>query len=156
MFVDAEGGGGNADGQVEISGPPLKISGSGGTLVPSYVDSVNIDLDGNTDVVTDQCGYSEVYRNGTIGNWKVSCEGIIGGNELGTLQALAESDDTCTVSTPVLGSRGGEFVFEKCSIKHTDDLNSLELPYGVDADPAFQFKASLQSPQAAKDSGGGG
>lgn len=145
--VASSGGGGTKT----FSGPPLSISGAGGTFEPPYVSNISTDLTGNVDTVTDQCGYTEVYRSGTVTNWTVDAEGVLGELQLGTLQALAETDDTVNVQTPVLGSRGGEYVIEKCTIQHTDDLNDMEFPYQGDLTYAYPFKISLQSPQAAKD-----
>lgn len=154
MKIAVGGSGGNSGGGTAktFSGPPISFSGAGGTLEPVYVTDITIDLTGNTDTITDQCGYSEVRRSGTKGNWKVDCEGVVGDIQLSVLQTLAESDETVNVQTPVLGSRGGEYVIKKCSISHTDELNKIELPNLPDLDFAFKFKVSCESPQAAKSS----
>lgn len=151
--IPVEGGGEGTAEWVDVNGPEFTASGVGGTFEPAYVENVDVQLTGNTDSVTDQCGYTEVYRNGTVTNWTVSAEGIIDDMQLEVLMSLAESDKTVTVATPALGSRGGEYVVKKCSIQHTDDLNKLELPYGANSDTAFRFKIDFASPQSVKTGG---
>lgn len=155
ITVPTSGGDDSGGATQSFSGPPITMSGVGGGFEPVYVKNITIDLTGNTDTITDQCGYSEIRRSGTSGNWSVDVEGVLGNIQLPVLQTLAESDETVSVQTPILGDRGGEFVFEKCSISHTDELNKIELPNLPDLEHAFQFKVSLQSPQAAKNSSGG-
>lgn len=142
----------SGSGETKFSGPPITISGGGGTIEPVYIENITKDLTGNTSTITDQCGYTEVRRSGTSGNWSVDVEGVIGNIQLPDLDRLAATDETVNVQTPLLGDKGGEFVVEKCSVSHTDELNRIDMPNGTDINHAFTFKMTLQSPKAAKQS----
>lgn len=145
----------SGSGETKFSGPPITISGGGGTIEPVYVEDITIDVAGNTSTITDQCGYTEVRRSGTSTNWNLDVEGVIGNIQLPDIKLIATSDETANIQTPLLGDRGGEFVIEKCSISHTDELNRIDMPNGTDINHAFTFKISAQSPQAAKQDSGG-
>lgn len=62
----APGGGGVTSGEAEttsaiISGKEFAVGGPV-TFEPEYVDSLELDVSGNTEVITDQCGYTEVRK----------------------------------------------------------------------------------------------
>lgn len=144
--AQSPGGGNSAQ---PVDSPPVNIGG----IEPVFISLVTMDLNGNSNTITDQCGRSEVRRSGNT-NWSVQVEGIITDTQLEPLQAVAEADEPVEIQADLLGSRSGEYVIEKCTLKHTDSLNGIYIPSYVSAKRAYEFQIQTKDP--ATESGGGG
>lgn len=131
-----------------VEGHTVSISSGGETLEPTYVKKADINLNGNSEAITTNCGRTEVRRNGTT-NWNVDVEGIITQTEIETLQNIGETDDPVFVEAEVLGSRSGSYLVEDVSITHTDEINTIEVPTdgGEEEKPCYKFQIQLKSPE---------
>ena len=139
----------NSGGSVNpVDSPPVTIGG----MKPVYIEQVDMDLNGNNNTITDQCGHTEVRRSGNK-NWNVAVQGLVTDTQLETLQLIAEGDNEVEVQADLLGSRSGKYVVDKCAIKHTDDINTW-MDSVSQAEQAYSFNIQFKAPGTEGNSGG--
>lgn len=146
-----DGGGGGSGGEtVPITGPALTLSGPV-TVEPPYVKKIDLEISGKSETLTDQCGYTEVRKNGT-GNWTVTATGIISSREVGAMRTIGTAPDQISVTSEPFTGRG---ICDSMNITQTDDLTGISFPgKGYDgSESAFQFQVQIK--QSASNQGGG-
>lgn len=133
--------------EVVVEGHSVVFESNGITLEPVYVKSAKTKLNGNAETITDDCGETEVRRNGDT-NWNITVDGIITQDQLSTLQSIAAAEEPVFVDAEVLGSQSGQYVVKDCSISHTDELNTIDVPTndGAASKPAYNFQLQCKAP----------
>lgn len=136
--------------EVVVEGHSVAFEVDGTVLEPVYVSEAKTNLNANSETLTTDCGDTEVRRNGDT-NWNFTCDGIITQDQLSTLQSIATSEDTVFVDAEILGSRSGPYVVKDCSITHSDELNTIDVPTddGSASKPAYTFQITLKSPSGS-------
>lgn len=156
LLVAASGGDGTGTGEggnlIHLEGHSFVMSAAGVTFEPTYVTNVDVNLAGNTDAITDQCGRTNVQRNGHT-NWNISAEGIVIQRNLSELQLIGEINEDIQVEADVLGDRSGLYTVEDLTISHTDELNTVKIPAdtGPLDVPAYQWQVQLKDPEAPEE-----
>lgn len=153
IIVDGAGGGGDTgDGgggeQVTLHGKSFKITGAA-SFEPEYVSDIELDLTAKSESITDQCGHTEVRKNGDT-NWTLSVEGIMSDAQLESFKNVARIDETVTATT-ILHS--GEMTVDTATLTQREDDVRIEfLNSGTDG-MAIHFQMQLKEP--ASENGGG-
>lgn len=135
--------------EVEVDGKDLSVEFGNIELQPTLVKEVTTDIEGNTNDITNQCGDTEVRKDGNT-PWSLTAKGTIIEEELADLQSLGEFDEDVTATAPVLGDRSGTFIVPEggVTIKDTHDVNFLRLRQGGDKHRAFEFRLELKQPES--------
>lgn len=135
---------------VTIFGPAVVLSGPA-ELAPPYVSKIELDVKGNTETLTDQCGHTEVRKNGDS-NWTFTVEGIISAREVGAFKTLSRTNQVITVTSELYT---GIVICDSTIITQKDELNAVEFPgKGYDGnESAFTFQMIFKQPISK---GGGG
>lgn len=136
-------------GSISIAGEPVTIGG----LTPVLVENVEADLDGNVQQIKDQCGRTETRRSGNSA-WNITVEGLVDDRQLESFLALAETDDTISVTADVLGSRSGQKIVDKCTITHEDETNSIKKISDAVPRQVYPVQVQLIDPATQSQSGG--
>lgn len=137
-------------GSVTITGPSFKLSGPT-TVKPPYVEKIDVEISGKSETLTDQCGYTEVRKNGT-GNWTVTANGIISARELSAMRTIGDAPKQIRVTSEPFTGMG---VCDSMNITQKDDLTGISFPgkgYSGN-ESAFQFQVQIR--QSASNQGGG-
>lgn len=80
---------------------------------PPIVEKVRVSVEGNAEPQTNQCGQTEVKKNGD-GNWTVAVNGIVLEDDLSFLQNIGRSQKA-TVNSTALGDQSGEYIVSDLS-----------------------------------------
>lgn len=133
----------------EVDESSLTIDMGDTQIQPTVVESVDADIEGNTDEITNQCGDTEIRKDGNT-PWSVIAKGTITEDELSLMHQLGEREDSVTVSAPVLGDRSGEFIVPEggLTLSDTNDVNFLRERGSDDRLPAFDFRLELKQPES--------
>lgn len=133
-----------------ITGKEFRLSGPA-TLEPPYVSKIEKETTGKTETLTDQCGHTEVRKNGDS-NWSITVEGIISSREKNAFDTLSRTVELLTITSEVYT---GLAICENSVITQEDELNAISFPsQGYNGEEsAFSFQLQLKEPQSS--SGGG-
>lgn len=141
-----DGGGGNES--VTLHGKSFKITGAA-TFEPEYVSNLELDLSAKSESITDQCGRTEIRKNGDT-NWTLSAEGIISDAQLGNFKSVARIDDTVTATTIM---HSGEMTVDTATLTQREDDVFIEFINGGTDGMAIHFQMQLKQPSSEQ--GGG-
>lgn len=143
-----DGGGGGGNEPVALHGKPFKVSGPA-AFEPSYVSQIELDLSGKSDPITDQCGRTEVRKNGDT-NWTLTAEGIMSDAELSGFKSIARVSETLTVTTQL---HSGQLIVDTATMTQKEEDVRIEFPNDGTDGIAIHFQLQFKEP--ASDEGGG-
>lgn len=126
VIQNTVGGGTTADDPelMEVKGKSVTIETDDFTLEPSYVESITLEVSGDTEPQKDQCGHTEVKKNGDA-NWTITMEGIITDENLDELKFLGRMDVSAFLACDV---HTGDVIAQDASINWKDDLSYIHVP----------------------------
>lgn len=128
---------------VFIDGKAFTVNGPA-TFEPEYVSNIETDVTANTDAITDNCGRTEVRKNGDS-NWTISVEGIISDAQLSQFKNVARLSETFTVSSKAYA---GPAVTDSATIIEKDEDVYIEFPGGGTDGMAIHFQLQMKEPKS--------
>jgi len=137
----------------EVSGASVSIQNdakaSEYVWEPIHVDDIAVDLEGNTEKITIQCGDTEVRKNGDT-NWNLEIEGIIKKKNLHLFNRIATAGSVYISADVLTESETGLYVPEGVTKRQTNDLNSIEEVFDDGSSKthkAFPFQLQFKQPE---------
>lgn len=142
LAADAGGASGGGEGEtITLEGKSFAVSGPA-TFEPEYVESVEATTSGKTETITDQCGYSEVRKNGDT-NWSITAEGIMSDQQLPGFLAVARLAETFTISSQLYA---GPMVVDAPTVTQKDEDVTIVFPSGGTKGNAFHWQLQCKEP----------
>lgn len=125
-----------------LKGSPVTING----WEPYNISKSKVDIEGNVNAITDQCGYTETRKNGDK-NINYTVSGTMFESDLSQFYSIARAAEA-DVTAVCLASNSGTFKVQDATVENLEDENTGVEAAGGTPETVLGFQFQFREPKS--------